>query len=616
MRTMPISHRPAARTGLAAALLAWTVSMALAGCRAGDRAGEPGPDSALAMAGADSAGGRPARDCAPDNGGLELPEGFCATVFADSLGHARHAVVAPNGDVYVNTWSGSYYPGAAPPPGGFLVALRDADGDGRADSTARFGDTPATGGTGGTGIGLHGGALYAEVGTGIVRFAMADGALAPTGRPDTILSRLPVTGDHPMHPFAIDSAGGLYVNLGSASNSCQVKSRTLQSPGRRPCTELETRGGIWKYDANRTGQRFSPAERYATGIRNAVGIAIAPDGGVYSTQHGRDQLAENWPKLYTVEQSAELPAEELLRLREGADYGWPACYFDGDQQKLVLAPEYGGDGGKAIGECASKEGPVTTFPAHWAPNALFFYTGKLLPEHYRGGAFITFHGSWNRAPAPQAGYQVVFVPAQNGRPGNTWETFADGFAGGRLDPAAAAHRPAGLAQAPDGAVYVTDDKVGRIWRIVYRGSGAPRPQVARGAANAAAAPPPAPRPTDTAEGAGARPVTGRTVEVKMIGDQSGYRFEPANVTIKAGDGVKWVMVSGGPHDVAFDSVPPAGQNQLAANMPEQKQPLSSPYLTSVGDSYVVSFTGVAPGKYNYICTPHRMMGMVGSVTVE
>jgi plastocyanin len=596
--------------------VALQIAALLAACDRGNaRNGGDGQAATVVAAGADSAT-QPAADCAPDHGGLQLPEGFCATVFADSLGHARHAVVAPNGDVYVNTWSGTYYPGAPAPSGGFLVALRDTNGDGRADTTARFGDTPATGGTGGTGIALHGGALYAEAGTRIVRYAMADGALAPTSRPETVVSGLPVTGDHPMHPFAIDSAGALYVNLGSASNSCQVKSRTLQSPGRRPCTELRTRAGVWKYDANRTGQAFSPAERFATGIRNAVGIAVAPDGSVYSTQHGRDQLAENWPKLYTVEQSAELPAEELLRLREDADYGWPTCYYDGEQRKLVLAPEYGGDGGKAVGECAQKEGPVMAFPAHWAPNALLFYTGKQLPERYRGGAFIAFHGSWNRAPAPQAGYQVVFVPAQNGRPGNTWEAFADGFAEGRLDPAAAAYRPAGLAQAPDGAIFVTDDKVGRIWRIVYRGSGAPRPQVARGGANATAAPPPAPRPTDTSEGGGARPVTGRTVEVKMIGDQSGYRFEPANVTIQAGDGVKWVMVSGGPHDVAFDSVPPAGRSQLAANMPEQKQPLSSPYITSAGDSYVVSFTGLVPGKYSYICTPHRMMGMVGSVTVR
>jgi glucose/arabinose dehydrogenase len=284
-----------------------------------------------------------------------------------------------------------------------------------------------------------------------------------------IVSDLPITGDHPMHPFAIDSAGAMYMNSGSASNSCQEKNRTLKSPGHRPCTELETRAGIWRYDANRTGQRFSPAARYATGIRNAVGITIGPDRTPYSTQHGRDQLAENWPALYTPQQGQELPAEELLHIVQGGDYGWPYCYFDGTQKKLVLAPEYGGDGGKAVGECASKREPVAFFPAHWAPDGLLFYTGSQFPERYRGGAFIAFHGSWNRAPGPQGGYNVVFIPFASGKATGPYEVFADGFAGANKDPAAAAHRPAGLAQGTDGALYITDDAKGRVWRVTYRG---------------------------------------------------------------------------------------------------------------------------------------------------
>ena len=197
--------------------------------------------------------------------------------------------------------------------------------------------------------------------------------------------------------------GGLYVNLGSATNACQVQNRMPNSPGIRPCTELETRAGIWLYDANRTGQRFSPAERFVTGLRNAGGIAVDSTGlGIYATQHGRDQLRENWPSLYSPEQGANEPAEELLRVERGADYGWPECYFDATQQKLVLAPEYGGDGGKAVGPCAQKRGPVAIFPAHWAPNDLLLYDGHQFPAAYRGGAFIAFHGSWNRAPFPQA----------------------------------------------------------------------------------------------------------------------------------------------------------------------------------------------------------------------
>jgi glucose/arabinose dehydrogenase len=406
--------------------------------------------------------------CAPDNAGLTLAEGFCATVFADSVGHARHLVVSTGNVVYVNTWSGPYY-NTAPPSGGFLVALRDTNADGRADLVSRFDATPQRGGTGGTGIALHRDALYVESKNSIIRYDLPAGALAPTAAPDTIVTGLPTTGDHPMHPFAIDSSGALYMNSGSASNSCQVRNRTLESRGQQPCRELETRAGVWRYDATRTGQHFSPAERFATGIRNAVGIAINPeDGGVYSTQHGRDQLRENWPKLFTVKQGQELPSEELLHLEQNADYGWPYCYLDGEQQKLVLAPEYGGDG-KTLGQCDSKRGPVALFPAHWAPDALLFYRGEQFPERYQHGAFIAFHGSWNRAPGPQEGYNVVFQPMQVGRASGAYEILADGFAGAAKQPDAAAHRPSGLAVGPDGALYISDDKGGRIYRVVYRG---------------------------------------------------------------------------------------------------------------------------------------------------
>ena len=432
--------------------------------------------------------------CSPDNGGLTLAEGFCATIFADSIGHARHIAVNSNGDVYVNTWSGSYYQ-TPPHSGGFLVALRDTNRDGRADVIARFGavarvakddssksravsaQSPAgpaaeIAGAGGTGIGIFNGYVYAEEGSTIVRYALAQDSLAPSGNAEVVVSGLPLNGDHPMHPFAIDRSGSIFIDLGSATNSCQVENRTKASPGHRPCTELATRGGVWRYDANKTNQRFSPSGRFATGIRNAVGIAIGPDGQPYATQHGRDQLYDNWPDRYTTEQGQNLLAEELLKLEQGGDYGWPMCYFDNTQKKLVQAPEYGGDG-KAVGDCASKQGPIAFFPAHWAPDGLMFYTGTAFPEHYRGGAFIAFHGSWNRAPGPQGGYQVAFVPFSGGNPASdsAFEKFADGFAGAKLQPDAAAHRPVGLALGPDGSIYITDDKAGRVWRVAYKGGG-------------------------------------------------------------------------------------------------------------------------------------------------
>jgi glucose/arabinose dehydrogenase len=418
--------------------------------------------------------------CAGDNGGITLPPGFCATVFADTIGHVRHIVVAPNGDVYVNTWSGPYYSGPTH-PGGFLVALRDTNNDGKADIIERFGPDAQKKNGGGTGIGLYKGALYAEEGDTtakrIVRYAIPSDSMTPTSATsETIVSGLPFNGDHPMHPFVIDATGNIYMDVGTATNACQFKNRVLESPGHKPCTELRTRGGIWRYDANKTNQKFSPAERYATGIRNAVGIAFDPGGQLYSTQHGRDQLFDNWPKLYTADQGQNLPAEELLKIEQGGDYGWPTCNFDNQHAKLVLAPEYGGDGGKAVGDCATKKGPEAYFPAHWAPDGLVFYSGSLFPAHYKGGAFIAFHGSWNRAPGPQQGYNVVFVPFTAGNPADPakYEIFADGFAGGPLGPDAndkAAHRPAGVTQGPDGALYITDDKGGRIWKVIYKGSG-------------------------------------------------------------------------------------------------------------------------------------------------
>jgi glucose/arabinose dehydrogenase/mono/diheme cytochrome c family protein len=414
-------------------------------------------------------------------------------VCADNIGHARHLVVAPNGVVYVNTWSGRYYGNDTPPAGGFLVALQDTKGDGRADVIVRFGDSVKTGSGGGTGITLYRGALFAEVDDRIVRYGLPATGIVPTAAPTVIVSGLPLTGDHPMHPFAIDAHGTLYVNSGSATNACQVQNRMPNSPGHRPCTELETRAGIWRYEAERTGQRFSPAERFVTGIRNAGGIALDSTGvGIYATQHGRDQLAENWPALYKPEQGANLPAEELVRVERGADYGWPECYFDDTQRKLVLAPEYGGDGGKAVGVCAQKRAPVAVFPAHWAPNDLALYYGNQFPARYHGGAFIAFHGSWNRAPFPQGGYNVVFQPFADGQPAGKYEVFADGFAGAVKEPGRAAHRPAGLAVGPDGALYVADDAHGRIWRIIYTGEvTATRRAPAFGPSDRAEAPAPA-----------------------------------------------------------------------------------------------------------------------------
>jgi len=212
--------------------------------------------------------------CSHDDSGLKLPSGFCATVFAEGIGHARHLVVSPSGVVYVNTWSGDYYNFDKPHGGGFLVALQDKAGAGKADVLERFGETVQTGGAGGVGIAMYKGSIYAEINDRIVRYSLPTEAIVPKDAPETIVSKLPLGGDHPMHPFIIGDDGSMYVDVATATNSCQAKNRQPKIPGDNPCTELETRGGVWRYDANKTNQMFSPAERYATGIRNAEGFAF------------------------------------------------------------------------------------------------------------------------------------------------------------------------------------------------------------------------------------------------------------------------------------------------------------------------------------------------------
>ena len=421
--------------------------------------------------------------------GITLPPGFTATLFADKIGHARHMAVAADGTVYVNTWSGVYYNNDKPPAGGFVVALKDKDNDGGSDVTKRFGESQKEGSAGGTGIGIYDGKVYYEINDRIESLKIPADGVTFTGKPDVIVSGMPLGGDHPMHPFIIGPDGAIYVDMGSATNSCQPKNRMTAIIGTDPCVELETRGGVWKYDARKTGQKFSPAERYATGLRNGEGFSFDADGKLFVTQHGRDQLSGNWGKFFTDRQSAELPSEEIVQLTQGGDYGWPYCYYDPQQGKLMLAPEYGGDGRKTE-RCDQKTGPVAAFPAHWAPNGMVIYQGANFPKAYQGGAFIAFHGSWNRAPLPQGGYNIVFQPMANGKASGDYVVFADGFAGAIKEPGKAAHRPSGVAVGPDGALYISDDTAGRIWRVTYSGdpnaavAAAPTPPDARSSADA------------------------------------------------------------------------------------------------------------------------------------
>lgn len=403
--------------------------------------------------------------CDPDNGGIELPQGFCALVFADDVGAGRHLVVAENGVVYVALRA------RRGGDGGGVLALRDTDGDGRADGRVKFGEAS------GTGLALQGEHLYFAPDWGVLRYRIEAGSFEPSSSPDTIVAGLPGPGTSHAAKSAVIHDRQLFVNIGAPSNACQEPQRTAGAPGQEPCPQLETRGGIWRFSATQLGQTQPDGTRFATGLRNTFALAVHPETGtLYGAQHGRDQLHQLWPALFTEEQSAEKPAEELIEIQEGDDFGWPYCWYDPEKGQKLLTPEYGGDGA-AVGRCAQKKDPVVAFPAHWAPMSIAFYTDDQFPEPYRGGAFIAFHGSWNRAPLPQAGYNVAFVPFEGGRPvapagparEPRWHIFADGFAGEQVDPENAAHRPTGLAIGPDGSLYVADDQGGRIWRIVYGG---------------------------------------------------------------------------------------------------------------------------------------------------
>jgi glucose/arabinose dehydrogenase len=395
--------------------------------------------------------------CAPDNGGISLPEGFCAQVAADNLGPVRHIVVRDNGDLYARLRS--------PTKGGGIVALRDTDGDGRMDREERFFDD------GGTGIGIWQDFLYFATPRTIYRQKLDAKKLLPIGKVETVVAGFPSQRQHAAKSFVIGDTGELFVNIGAPSNACQKRSRTEGSPGIDPCPQLERHAGIWRFGAGKTGQKMTDGDHFATGIRNAVAIAWDRiSEKLYVVQHGRDQLHQLWPDLFSVEQSAELPAEEFFRVDKGDDFGWPYCYYDQKKGKKVLAPEYGGDGEK-VGRCDKFEKPVAAFPGHWAPNGLLFYSGGQFPERYRSGAFIAFHGSWNRAPLPQQGYKVVFIPFSEGTPSGDGEDFATGFAGaGPVQSSEdARYRPMGLALGPDGSLYISETVEGRIWRIWYAG---------------------------------------------------------------------------------------------------------------------------------------------------
>jgi glucose/arabinose dehydrogenase/cytochrome c553 len=397
-----------------------------------------------------------------DNGGLFLPEGFEAVVVADGIGHARHLAVNENGDIYVKLTYAKQDSGN--------VALRDVDNDGRADHIAYFGDYEAESGYGPTAMRIFNGYLYFSTKGAVYRQQLTPGRLVPEGKTELVLTDNYKT-EHIGKSLAFDGSGHMYVNFGSISNNCQENNRTAESPGQYPCAELAEHAGIWKFDANRLNQTKQDGVRYATGLRDGIAMDWnQATNTLFAVEHGRDGLHQTWPSLYPEWESALLPSEEFFEVKQGMNGGWPYYFYDQLQKKKVVSPEYRGrDLSK---EVTKPTNPIMGFPGHWAPNDLLFYTGDQFPDRYRNGAFIAFVGSSNRAPYPQSGFMVGFVPFRNGAPVGTWEAFADGFAGKDTLASAseAAHRPMGLAMGPDGSLYVSDIVTGKIWRIMYKGN--------------------------------------------------------------------------------------------------------------------------------------------------
>lgn len=393
-----------------------------------------------------------------DNGGLSLPPGFRAQLVADQLmagrktGNAsdnlRFLAVAPNGDLYAKTSRGG------------ILALRDTDGDGRFDEKREFGSG------GGTGIAVRDGWLYHSSNDAVFRYRLAPGELVPRGEPETIVRDLPNRRQHEAKSFTFDGDGRLLVEIGSPSNAHGNPDRAYMKPGTPsadPTEFLSKHGGFWRFDPAKSNQTPADGFHFSTGHRHVLAVAWnAVASSFYVVQMGRDQLDVVAPEYYDSLDNAERVAEVMHQLPEGANLGWPYTYWDPIKKARMQAPEFGGDGRKRA-EAGKYPDPLVAFPAHWAPLQMAFYTGAQFPAKYRGGAFIAFHGSWNRAPHPQEGFNLSFAPFDaQGNATGTYEVFARSAVSTRF-------RMGGVAVAPDGSLYLSETDLGRIWRITYTG---------------------------------------------------------------------------------------------------------------------------------------------------
>lgn len=338
---------------------------------------------------------------------LVVANGFRLEVYSTEVPLARWLLVTPVGDLIV----------ARTRADEVILLERDANGDGKPDAVRRLLDKlnhPH-------GLALHDGWLYVGEATGIgrVRFDAASGHVS--GALEDIVDDFTADGFHTTKTLGFGPDGLLYVSQGSSCNAC------IESDQRRATVMRMQPDG-------------SQREIYATGLRNSVGLDWAPwDGTLYATENGRDLLGD------------DLPPDELNRIERGHFYGWPFVYGAG-----VPDPDLGA--GRAA-EAARAIAPAHAFRAHNAPLGLAFLRGSNLPAGYSRTALVALHGSWNRSQPD--GYKVVALDWQpDGR--IVERDFLTGFIGDQ----GVLGRPAGIAQGPDGAIFITDDYAGVIYRVV------------------------------------------------------------------------------------------------------------------------------------------------------
>jgi glucose/arabinose dehydrogenase len=350
----------------------------------------------------------------------DVPQGFGVSVFADKLTSARWMAVAPNGDVFLAEPSDS---------AGKITVLRDTNGDGKADARFTF---VASGFVYPHGLAFHDGYLYVGDLRGIWRIPYKDGQTA-AGAPEKVTTKvadLRPKGNHVTRDIAFGPDGALYLALGSRDNISDFK------PGAQ----------VFRINADGSMSEF------ASGIRNPVGIAVAPGTNtLYVTTNERDGLGD------------DLPPDYFTSVKQGGFYGYPYAYTGPHPDPVWGAKDPGG-------KVASTITPDVLFHAHSAPTGMAFYTGASFPADYKGDVFVSLHGSWN-AGNP-TGYKVVRVHFSGGKPVNGYENFATGFWNGMGDtgqPAKVWGRPVGLAVAKDGSLLIADDVANVVWRVAYTG---------------------------------------------------------------------------------------------------------------------------------------------------